>query len=198
MAKTRFILAAALPALLAAPAAFAGGMAPIVAPPAPVEPVPVMAPPSDWSGFYIGADVGTATASSAFFPADISGTVYGIHAGYMYDMGSIVLAGEGFYGQTQISESGINVDSASILKLKLGYDAGSVMPYVVAGYGNYTVSGGYAATDNGTVYGAGANIRITDRIFANAEFLQHKITNFDSTGVDVDATSVSAGVSFKF
>ncbi|MBI1416736.1 MAG: outer membrane beta-barrel protein [Limimaricola sp.] len=202
MAKSRFILASALAAVMVAPAAFAGGMAPIVAP-EPVA-VPVMAPPSDWSGFYVGADVGTISASLAgvaqrYQIPDISGTLYGVHAGYMYDMGSIVVGGEGFYGKTTAEYMGYKLDSLTLLKLKVGYDAGQIMPYAVAGMGNYSITGpGFDATDNGTFYGLGANFRISDRLFANAEFLQHKISDFDGTGYDADLTSVTAGLSFKF
>lgn len=196
MIKTRFILAA-LPALLVAPAAFAGSMTAPVAAPAPVVPAPVMAPPSDWSGFYVGADVGTGTSRSAFFP-DVNGTVYGLHAGYNDDLGNIVLGGEAAYARTDLSFAGVKLDSMSLLKLKAGYDAGRFMPYITAGVGNYTTTGFLAATDNGTLYGVGADMRLTSSIFANVEYLRHRSTDFAGTGADVTLDTLTAGVSFKF
>ncbi|WP_291835663.1 outer membrane beta-barrel protein [Limimaricola sp.] len=197
MIKTRIILAA-LPALLAAPAAFAGGMAAPVVTPAPVAPAPVMTPPpSDWTGFYIGADVGTGTGKSASFP-DVTGTVYGIHAGYNYDLGNFVLGAEGSYAKTDLSYSGYKLDSMSLLKVKAGYDLGQFMPYITAGVGNYSTTGTLAATDNGTLYGVGADMRLTSNLFANVEYLRHKSTDFAGTGTDVTLDTLTAGVSFKF
>ena len=55
---TKYTISAALAAILAGPA-LAGGVAEPVETPIPVAPVPVAPMNADWTGFYVGAGVGT-------------------------------------------------------------------------------------------------------------------------------------------
>lgn len=203
MTSLKLALAASLSTLALASTASAGGMAPAVVEPAQA-PVPAPAPVvygSDWTGFYAGAQVGYGKSKSPAFSQDIDGAVYGVHAGYNYDFGQYVLGGEVDYDKTNISDaagSGIELDSVARLKLRAGYDAGSFLPYFTAGVAQAKTTGSLAATDTGNFYGLGVDYMVSPNVMVGGEVLKHKFSNFDNSGADVDATTLTARVSFKF
>lgn len=171
--------------------------APIAAP-APVAPISFG---GDWNGFYAGGQLGYGRLQAdAFGDEDPDGAIYGVHAGYNYDFGTFVLGAEIDYDATDISDSatGIDLDSVARLKVKAGYDAGSFLPYVTAGVAQATTSGGLDATDNGQFAGLGVDYQISNSLRTGIEVLQHQFDDFDGTGVDIEATTIAARVSFNF
>ncbi|QQA44803.1 outer membrane protein [Pelagovum pacificum] len=194
------IALATLAAFAAAPA-FAAGLddpAPM-APPAAPAPAPMMMS-SDWSGFYGGASLGYGRVESDALADDTNGAVYGLHGGYMHDFGSIVAGGEIDYQATNIEDdtTGVELDSVSRAKLRLGYDAGNFLPYVTGGWAYAETSGTLEAEDSGSFAGIGIDYKVTDGIMVGGEVLQHQFDDFDDSGIDVDATTASARVSFQF
>jgi outer membrane immunogenic protein len=210
-------------ALLAAPA-FAGGFTPTVATPAPVAPAPVIAPApvtpvstgSDWTGFYVGGQLGFGNLSiddndDATDDGDFDGALYGVHAGYMRDFGRLVLGAEIDWDATNIGidsagvEDAVDLDSVARAKLRLGYDAGRFLPYVTAGYARAMLSSDIDAIDaglddsyDGHFYGIGAAYQVNDRFSVGAEVLRH---NFEDTPVadfDTDVTTASIRASWRF
>ena len=196
------MITAAVPAMLAAGAATAGGLSDAVVEPAPVmvAPAPVVAPSNDWTGFYAGGQLGYGLGTSEAFDEDQDGALYGVHAGYLYDLGSWVVGGEVDYDLTDIEDEGstIALDSVARAKLRLGYDAGSFMPYLTGGVAQATTSGGLEATDTGAFGGLGMDYMVSDSVRVGAEILQHQFEDFDGTGADVDATTASIRASFQF
>ncbi|EYD76750.1 putative outer membrane protein [Rubellimicrobium mesophilum DSM 19309] len=210
-------------ALLAAPA-FAGGFAPTASSPAPVAPVAVIAPAavtpastgSDWSGFYVGGQFGFGNLSiddnvSATDDEDFDGAVYGIHAGYMYDFGRVVVGGEIDWDATNInvdaagSPDGVDLDSVARAKLRLGYDAGRALPYLTAGYARAMVSSDDDAIDaalddsyDGHFYGIGIDYAVSDRISVGAEVLRHNFDDAPFDGIDTDVTTATLRASYRF
>ena len=184
-------------------AAFAGGIAepvavaPVAAPVAVVAP----APSTDWSGFYAGGSIGTGSLS--FEDVDDSDTdlsSYGIHAGYLYDLGAVVLGAEGEYSVLDIDGSGDETDS-TVARLKgiVGYDAGQFLPYATAGGAQLSIDeGGESESSNGYFYGAGVMFKATDRITVGAEVLQHRFDDIFETGANADVTTGALKVSFTF
>lgn len=193
----------AAPLALAAGMATAGGLAEPVVTVAPT-PVPVAAPmmqSGDWTGFYAGGQIGYGKVTSDDLIEDIDGATYGVHGGYLYDLGSWVVGGEldfdGTNGESVADD--VQIDSIARAKLRVGYDAGDWMPYVTAGVAqaNATFSG-TDLSDTGGFAGLGAEYRMTDSIRVGAEVLQHQFNDFDGTGFDFDATTAAARVSFQF
>ena len=184
-------------------AANAGGMSEPVITPAPA-PAPVVAAPvtfgTDWTGFYAGGQLGFGRLASDALTTDPTGAVYGVHAGYLYDLGSWVLGGEIDYDLTAIEEEtdGIALDSVARGKLRVGYDAGLWMPYLTGGVAQATTSGALEASDNGAFGGVGIDYQLSDSIRIGAEVLQHKFENFNDIGSDIEATTATARVSFQF
>ena len=186
-------LSSTIALLLAAGPALAGGLSdPAPAPaPAPPPPAPIAVSTSDWSGFYAGGSFGTAEGT-AF--ASLEGSGYGLHAGYLADLGTVVVGGEADYSVlTDSDDSG----EATVLRLKgrVGYDAGQFQPYLVAGI----LSGDAEGTGlSGSFYGIGADFRATDNLIVGVEVLEHDIELDDTQGSTADAQTISLRASWKF
>ena len=208
--KTTFITARtsmlAAPLALAAGVATAGGLAePVEAPapaPVPVAPAPVMTG-IDWTGFYAGGQIGYGQLDSDAIndSDDPSGAIYGVHAGYNYDFGSLVLGGELDFDGTSIEadDPATEVESVARAKVKLGYDAGVFMPYATAGVARVQTSDALDGETDGSFAGLGLSYLLSDTLIVGGEVLQHQFEDFaDNDGVDVDATTLSLRASFRF
>lgn len=196
------IAALALGGLLAAPA-FAGGPVevapePIVAAPAPV----VVEQSADWGGFYAGAQLGYADIDSNDAGLDGDGAIGGLHAGYRYDFGRAVVGAELDYDFSNIdlgdNDEG-SLDNVARVKLMAGADLGRSLLYVTAGkaYADASV-GGTDLSSDGEFYGIGMDYAVTDRWTVGGELLRHSFDDFDDTGVDFDANTLKAKVSYNF
>lgn len=168
----------------------------IVTEPAPM-PAPVVYSGSDWTGFYVGGSLGYADASEVSAAFDDDGLTYGVHAGYDYDFGSFVLGGELEFSGFDLADGTNEVDSVARAKMRAGYDAGALLPYLTVGYAAMTV-GGLDATDDGAFYGIGMDYMLSDGIRLGGELLQHEFNDFDGTGLNFDATTAAMRVSFQF
>ena len=187
---------AALPAV-------AGGMSqpvaePMVAPaPAPV----VMAPNGDWTGLYVGGQLGFGDVGSSTGALDGDGMTGGLMAGSRRDFGQFVAGVEANYDWANI-DLGAGTDSLdNITRLKLigGYDMGSALVYgTVAAVGAEATVGGAALNDTGWGAGIGVDYALTDRMTLGAELMEHRFNDFAGTGTNLDATTVNARVGFRF
>jgi outer membrane immunogenic protein len=59
-------------------------------PPVFAQPAPFVAPSADWSGGYVGAQVGYGDLNSNGAGLDGNGAIGGLHAGYRVDFGQFV------------------------------------------------------------------------------------------------------------
>src|SRR4029453_3383108 len=146
----RFILAGALIALSSS--AFAADLAPV-----PVEPAAPVILPMNWSGFYIGADIGYAwtnadsTVDNPFgidldVSPDASGVIGGLYVGYNAQFGQIVVgleadgelldeSDEGTVGPFAVLGGGslttsVNENWRGSVRARLGYAIDTFMPYL--------------------------------------------------------------------
>ena len=196
----------AAPLALAAGMASAGGMSEPIAAPAPapvaVAPAPIQMG-NDWTGFYAGGQIGYGKLSSDAITDsdDPAGAIYGVHAGYNYDLGSIVLGGELDFDLSNIEADApaTEVDSIARAKAKLGYDAGLFMPYVTAGVARVQTTDALDGETDGSFAGLGLSYMLSDSLIVGGEVLQHQFEDVaDTAGADVDATTLSVRASFKF
>lgn len=195
----------AAPLAIFAGMASAGGLAEPVPAPVPV-PAPAPAPVftgSDWTGFYAGGQLGYGQLDSDALTEDPDGLLFGAHAGYLYDLGSWVIGGELDIDGTDIEDETADValDTVTRAKLRVGYDAGNWLPYVTGGIAQARTSSGAAAfdtDDTGAFGGLGVEYRLSDSLRVGGEVLQHQFEDYDGTGVDIDATTATARVSFQF
>lgn len=216
------ILMTAVAALLAGGPALAGGFAPVAEAPVPAAPVVVTppAPSADWSGAYVGGQLGYGRLSlDDGAPGDAlgvedddeSGALYGLHAGYMFDFGSIVAGGEVDFDGTNIDIVGAGDDELADIgsvrraKLRLGYDAGQFLPYVTAGLAqvalNSDTEDGLDDTFDGNFFGLGVSYALSDRFMVGAEALRHNFDDFDDAGfpdLEADVNTVTLRGSLRF
>ncbi|MEM8538794.1 MAG: outer membrane beta-barrel protein, partial [Pseudomonadota bacterium] len=152
----------AAPLAILATTAGAGGLSEPVAPPppapAPIVPAPV-APGVDWTGFYAGGQLGYGRLDSSSIEDsdDPDGALYGVHAGYNYDFGNLVLGGEVDYDLTniEVDTPSSDVDSVARAKVKLGYDAGLLLPYATAGVARVETTDDLDGDTDGSFFGLG-------------------------------------------
>lgn len=205
--KHSYLAAAAAAGLclgLAGPA-LAGGLESPAAPaavPVPAATTVVRTSAGNWTGFYGGLSIGYGDVSgSSTLGDDVDGLTYGGHVGYLRDMGNgFVLGGEVEFSGFDISDDsiGLDVDSVARAKLRAGYDAGAFLPYATAGGAFLTTSGAIDDEDWGYFYGAGVEYQLRDGIRLGAELLQHEFDDYADSGIDVEATTFAARVSFSF
>ncbi|MFN3280697.1 MAG: outer membrane protein [Tabrizicola sp.] len=189
-------------AALAAPA-FAGGPTTVAEEPAIAPaPAPYVAPGRDWSGAYVGAQLGYGDVDSSGAGLDGYGWLGGIHAGYRWDLGNWVAATELTYDKADIdlgAVAGDKLDDVLALKLSAGYEIGNSLVYGTVGAAQATASvGGVDLKDTGYLYGVGFDYAVNDRWTVGGELLEHKFDNYDGTGVDLGATTLKAKVGLRF
>ena len=178
-------------------AAIAGDLQPTVveppivtAPPAPVD----FADPNDWTGFYAGGQLGYADIDGNLSG---DGAIGGVHAGYDYDFGTLVLGGEVDYDTSDADFGGgvAQLDSIARLKLRGGYDFGRTLLYATGGVARADTSLG---DETGGFGGVGMAYRLTDSFDLGGEVLYHDFSDIGTTGIAVEATTVTVRGSFRF
>ena len=164
----------------------------------PVVTPPVIAPAPDtggeWGGFYSGLNLGAADLSTAT-GASGNDTTYGVHLGYDFDLGRLVLGGELEYDETDVDLGAATVDNVARLKLRGGYDLGRTLVYATAGTARADTSLG---SDTGGFAGVGVTYQINDRFRLGGELLEHRFNDVGGSGVDVDATTFNLRAQFRF
>lgn len=188
-------------AALAAPAFAGGPTTPIAEPEIAPAPEPYVAPGMDWTGAYVGGQLGYGDVDGTDPDVNGSGWLGGVHAGYRWDMGNFVAGAELSYDKTSIDlvTAGDELDDVAALKLTAGREVGNSLIYGTVGAAHATaVVGGTELSDNGLVYGLGFDRPLGGNWTVGGELLQHEFDNFDASGIDVDATTVKAKVGLRF
>jgi outer membrane immunogenic protein len=199
MFMTRSI--ATLAALALPVPALAGGMA--VPEPEPVieAPAPVVPASADWSGFYAGGQLGYGDIDSNGGGLDGYGWLGGVHGGYRWDLGATVLGIEADFdaADVDLGTAGDSLDNVARLKFSAGGEFGRTLVYATGGFAHASATvGGADLSDDGYFLGAGIGFALTDQWVVGGEILGHQFEDFDGSGVDLDATTVTARVSFNF
>ncbi|MCY1125609.1 outer membrane beta-barrel protein [Frigidibacter sp. RF13] len=191
-------LALAFGATLAVPASAGGLSAPQSEAPV-VAPAPIIAPSADWTGGWVGAKLGYGDAS--YGANDGTGATYGIAGGYDWDFGQWI-AGVGLdWDKTNIDlgNAGDNLDSIARLKFRAGADLGRTFLYGTAGAARAKADiGGASVSDNGWFGGVGLDYALTNQWTLGGEILTNRFNDFGNTGTDLDATTASVNLGFRF
>ncbi len=197
----RQTLAAAALTAVAAPA-FAGNLLPVAPEPYIAPPAPFVSAPAslDWTGFYVGAQLGYGRLEDTTRNEEESGVVGGVHAGYDFDYGNFVLGVGVDVDGADISLPNSQLDLLVRGRIRAGIDSGNFLFYGVGGpeYADASIVGTTAENDIGYFVGAGVEYRINQNLSAGVEGLYHQFDDFDSTGTDFNFTSVQARISYRF
>lgn len=193
---------AAIAATLSAGSAMAGGYVAPVVESAPVVAAPVaIEPASDWTGFYAGLQYGQGSGelSTGTVTTESDVDAYGLHGGYLRDLGKFVVGGELDYNKVDID----NVDDKgdlTRLRARAGYDMGRFLPYATLGAAHLSADLGTAdISDTGVTYGIGADFKVSERFTVGAEYTRNDFSDVaDTDGLDLDSDLVQLRASFRF
>jgi outer membrane immunogenic protein len=178
----------------------------------------------DWTGFYAGLNSGYGwmDADSVVGQIDPQGWVVGVHAGYNYNLDSLVLGVEGDIHWTGMQGSATSllgttatgkIDYFGTVRGRVGLDLDRLMPYVTAGlaYGQgtstSTFGGGFTSSvfTTGWTAGAGVEHAMTDNVLLRGELLYVDYgdeTFFTGTAIqetiNVRFVTTRLGLSYKF
>jgi outer membrane immunogenic protein len=188
----------ALSIFFSANAAIAGGIE--VTPDEPTVAATVAPAPSfDWTGFYVGISAISGTFNDGD-ATDLDTSGFGVQAGYLRDLGTIVVGGELSYSEGDYGNLAPDADwDATRLKLIGGYDAGRFLPYLFVGATNYNVNQATPFSDSMTNYGIGGRYAFgaTGKFVAGLEYLVESKDQFDDN-FDLDNKEVALRLDYRF
>lgn len=156
----------------------------------------------DWSGPYVGLGASRSDGeqdAGAAFP--LEGSPISLFGGYNWQNGNLVFGGELALSSNAITLTDfplIEYNKLIDLKGRVGYAAGRTLVYGVIGVSQAEyVNGSFTDDLDGWSYGLGADVLISDRIFAGAEYLRR---NLDHTnpGVSTDISTFTLRVGMNF
>jgi outer membrane immunogenic protein len=173
---------------------------------------------SDWAGFYIGINGGGGWANNSFdfnpiFNSRPSGGLFGGHAGYNWQYGSVVAGFEADFDGADISQTVLGVqsktDELASARARVGYIfVPNLLAYGTGGAGwghtNLNVTGVTtdAISQFGWTAGAGLEYKLLDHLLLRAEYLHY---DFGKTSLPVFGDNLSetvdvvrGGLSYKF
>lgn len=190
------ILGALMVGLGAAPGLAGSLDDPVIAPP-PMAPqvVPVLGP--DWTGLYGGVQLGYGDVDTSASGVDGDGAIGGVIVGYDYDFGSYVIGAGLDYDIADIDlGSAASLEDVLRVKLRAGVEAGPALVYATGGYARAGTDN--LGSDDGYFVGAGVDYPLTDSWTLGGELLYHEFDDFNGSGIDVEATTLQARLSFRF
>ncbi|WP_299848348.1 outer membrane beta-barrel protein [uncultured Roseovarius sp.] len=151
----------------------------------------------DWSGAYVGAQLGFANVDSNIVGANGDGFIAGIVGGYDWDIGAWVL---GLGADLDFANIGLgqtaDLEEVWRIKFRGGYKIGRGLAYGTAGYANADTD--VLGDDDGYFIGAGYEHLLAPNFSVGGEVLYHEFDNFNSTPADIDATTVQVRGTFRF
>ena len=183
-------------AALMSSAAMAGSLADPVVEPVVNTPAPYAVPVTGtWTGGYGGISLGYADVTSTNPDTSGDGAIYGLSLGYDYDFGTFVLGAGVDYDFTDIDVAGTTLENVARLKVRGGYDMGNGLIYATAGAAQaYTAAG----DDSGYFAGLGYEHKLTDAVSVGGEVLYHQFDDFNGGGTDIEATTASVKMNYRF
>lgn len=172
----------------------------------------------DWGGFYAGlsassgtSEVGGPILGGLTFSG--SATAPGIFVGYNHVLSNNMVLGaelsyEGVDSSIALSGGGTiaELNSQAMLRARLGFASGNVMPYVTAGItrGDFDVpTSGFSSSESGYNVGFGLEYMFSNNMSARVEY---GVTKYDSVfeplappdAVDATHKAVTVGMAWHF
>jgi len=151
----------------------------------------------DWTGFYAGGQFGYGDEQLG----SDSGHTWqgGLQAGYNHDFGGWVVGGEAEMKFSNADIAGDSFQDSIALKARVGYDLNGTLLYgTLGGVRGMMDVGASNISDNGIVYGFGAERMLSDNWSLGMEVLQSEYRNFGGGGSSLYDTSASLKVNYRF
>ena len=151
----------------------------------------------DWTGGYVGAEIGYAHVDTNAPGISGDGTIGGIIAGYDHDLGAWVIGAGVDYDFADINLTGL-VDLESVWRIRLrgGYKIENGLIYGTGGFANADLS--TVGDDDGLFIGAGYEHLVNQNFSIGGEVLYHQFDNFAGSTADIDVTTVQVRGTLRF
>lgn len=187
-----------LAAVLATGPAFAGSPTPVVEEPAlSYDPAPAATGTPNWTGGYVGGQLGWGNVDTNVPGVDGDDVIGGIVAGYDYDFGDWVIGGGLDYDFADIDLGGAaDLENVLRVKARAGYKIGNGLLYGTGGWAQAETD--TLGADDGYFVGAGYEHLVSNNFAVGGEVLYHEFDNYNSSGIDVEATTVQLRGTFRF
>jgi len=151
---------------------------------------------ADWTGFYVGGQLGYGFADSDLTSSDES-VMGGVTLGYDRDFGNWVLGGALDYDFADANVApGTDLEEVFRLKVRGGPKIDRGLLYGAAGWANADTSN--MGDDDGWFIGGGYEYMVNDRFSIGGEVLYHQFDSFNGTGNDIDFTTLQLRATFRF
>ncbi len=160
---------------------------------------PALAQSVNWTGAYLGGEIGGANLKLSAPGASINddSLIGGFIAGYDYDLGTWVVGAGADFDLTDIKFGGAKfMESVWRLKLRGGYKIGDGLLYATGGYANgqfKTIS-----DQDGYFIGGGFDYKIQPNVSLGGEVLYHRFDNMAGTTVDGELVTYQLRAAFRF
>ncbi len=185
-------------AILATGPALAGNPTPVSEePPLAVDTTPAPIASPDWTGAYIGGQIGWVNVDTNTPGLDGDDVIGGIVAGYDFDLGDWVIGGGIDYDFAEVGlGGGAELESLWRAKLRGGYKLGSGLAYGTLGFAEAETNA--LGTDDGYFIGAGYEQLVGESFSVGGEVIYHNFDDFQGTTTDIEATTVQVRGTFRF
>ena len=184
-------------ATMIAGSAFAGSLDYTAAEPAPVAPQTF--DDVSWTGSYMGLQYsnGDFDVSDGENSGNVDVDGFGLHAGYLYDMCSVIVGGEFSYDRISADEDGADGDvDLARLRGRVGYDLGKFQPYITLGVAHLSDD---EFSETGLTYGIGAEYLVSNQFSVGVEYSRSQFNDIDNQdGVDGDLDLIQLRGSDRF
>lgn len=153
---------------------------------------------ADWTGFYTGLQYGQGelTASRGRAGADLGDIdAFGLHLGYLHDMGQLVLGGELDYNNVDLQNGAPGSSDMWRLRGRAGYDMGRFQPYLALGVARLSDSG---ESETGVTWGFGGDYLLNDSVSLGLEYSRSSFDKVAGTTLDLDADLLQIRASYRF
>lgn len=161
----------------------------------------------NWDGLYVGAFVGGLGGTfedEGSNEYDISGWLAGVNLGANFTVADgIVLGvvGDVAWSNAENDVDPLSVDWTASLRGRLGFDAGSFLPYLTAGLAVAGAEIGDAnETHVGWTVGAGVEFAVAENISVDLlyRYSDYGTATYNGSDFDLTAHAVTVGLNFKF
>jgi outer membrane immunogenic protein len=181
-------------------------------PPQPYSaPAAVPLPLYNWSGFYVGGNLGYQWGEATNLGADPNGFSGGVQAGYNWQTGQFVFGGE---SDIQVSAATDRFAAYKFsnpwfgtVRARAGFAADNVLVYATGGFayggGRLEFAGATESqTHTGWTAGGGVEVALTPNWSARAEYLYVRLGSetYSLSGLShgIDSNIVRMGVNYRF
>ena len=166
---------------------------------------------NNWTGPYLGANIGYQFGKTSLFSLEPSGLVGGVQGGYNWQFGQIVVGGEADFQVSGAEETFAAYKFSNpwfgTARARLGYAVNNILVYATAGlaYGKGQLDYlGFTEenTHGGWAAGVGLEVGLTRNLSARAEYLfvDLSATNYVFTNMNtgIESSIVRFGLNYRF